>query len=201
MTGGTDQNPGMYPDVSALDLDRAFAALVSGSRAVLLGVCLAVAPCSAEQIEYTFGAGDRIRITVFGHEDLSGEFTLSETGSVSLPLAGSLDLDGLTIRQAEEEVVDALKPDYLLNPRVGIEVLNYRPFYILGEVKEPGSYPYVNGMTVTEAVALGGGFTYRAKKEQVIIIRASDPARTERPVPATGVVLPGDVVKVMERFF
>ena len=142
-----------------------------------------------------------MRITVFGHEDLSGEFTVSETGTVSLPLAGSLSVGGLTIRQAEQAVVDALKPDYLLNPRVGIEVLNYRPFYIIGEVNAPGSYPYVNGMTVTEAVALGGGFTHRAKKRKMTIIRASDPTRTEHPISVTGTVLPGDVVKVLERFF
>ena len=175
--------------------------VVSGSVAILLGVLAGPAPCSAEQTEYRFGTGDEIRITVFGHEDLSGEFTISETGTVSLPLAGSLNLGGLSIRQAEREVVGALKPDYLLNPRVGIEVLNYRPFYILGEVREPGSYPYVNGMTVTEAVALGGGFTYRAKKEKFVIIRASDATRRERPASITDVVLPGDVIKVLERFF
>ena len=73
-----------------------------------------------------------------------------------------------------------------MNPRVGIEVLNYRPFYIIGEVNAPGSYPYVNGMSVTEAVALGGGFTHRAKKERMVVIRASDPARTEQPIPVTG---------------
>ena len=167
----------------------------------MLGALAGPAPCSAEQMEYRFGTGDEIRITVFGHEDLSGEFTISETGTVSLPLAGSLNLGGLSIRQAEQEVVGALKPDYLLNPRVGIEVLNYRPFYILGEVREPGSYPYVNGMTVTEAVALGGGFTYRAKKEKFVIIRASDATRRERPASITDVVLPGDVIKVLERFF
>ena len=175
--------------------------LVAGGLAALLGVFAGVASCSAEQVEYTFGTGDEIRITVFGHEDLSGEFTVSETGAVSLPLAGSLSLGGLTIRQAEQKVVNALKPDYLLNPRVGIEVLNYRPFYILGEVKKPGSYPYVNGMTVNEAVALGGGFTYRAKKEKVVIIRASNSTKAERSVSITDVVLPGDVVKVQERFF
>lgn len=169
--------------------------------AALLGALVGAAPASAEPSEYTFGTGDQIRLTVFGHEDLSGEFTVSETGAVSLPLVGGLKLGGLTIAQAEQKVVDALKPDYLLNPRINIEVLNYRPFYILGEVKNPGSYPYVNGMTVTEAVALGGGFTYRAKKEKMMIIRASDPARAERPVSDTDVVLPGDVVKVLERFF
>ena len=167
----------------------------------LLGFLAGAAPDAAGQAQYTFGTGDQIRLTVFGHEDLSGKFTISETGEISLPLAGSLHLGGLTIRQAEQKVVDALKPDYLVNPRVGIEVLNYRPFYIIGEVNAPGSYPYVNGMSVTEAVALGGGFTHRAKKERMVIIRASDPARTEQPIPVTGAVLPGDVVKVLERFF
>lgn len=172
----------------------------AAALAAVLGL-VATAPVPAAEVEYTFGAGDQLRITVFGHEDLSGEFTVSETGTVSLPLAGGLGLGGLTVRQAEQAVVDALKPDYLLNPRVGIEVLNYRPFYIIGEVNEPGAYPYVNGMTVTEAVALGGGFTYRARKTRMTIIRASDPARTERPASVTEAVLPGDVVKVLERFF
>ena len=168
---------------------------------VLLGCLAGAAPGAAGQAGYTFGTGDRIRLTVFGHEDLSGEFTISETGEISLPLAGSLNLGGLTIRQAEQKVVETLKPDYLVNPRVGIEVLDYRPFYIIGEVNAPGSYPYVNGMTVTEAVALGGGFTHRARKERMVVIRASDPTRTEQPMSVTDVVFPGDVVKVLERFF
>ena len=170
-----------------------------------LGVWIAAlaagVPRPAEGGEYTLGTGDRLQITVFGHEDLSGELTIGETGTVSLPLAGSLNLAGLTVHQAKQAVVDALKPDYLLNPKVSVDVLNYRPFYILGEVQTPGAYPYVTGMTVTEAVAIGGGFTYRAKKEKMVIIRATDPARTEQPVSVTDVVLPGDVVKVLERFF
>ena len=175
---------------------------IPAAAPALLVLLLAVAPGQAEErLDYTLGAGDALRVTVFGHDDLSGEFTVSDTGTVSLPLAGSLTLGDLTIRQAEQAVVDALKPDYLVNPRVGIEVLNYRPFYIIGEVNNPGSYPYVNGMTVTEAVALGGGFTHRARKEEMLIIRASDTARTEQPIAVTGAVLPGDVIEVLERFF
>ena len=175
--------------------------LICGSVAAMIGIFWGPAPSAAQQTEYRFGTGDEIRITVFGHEDISGEFTISETGTISLPLAGGLKLGGLTIRQAEQRVIEALKPDYLLNPKVGIEVLNYRPFYILGEVKDPGSYPYVNGMTVMEAVALGGGFTYRARKERFVIIRGSDPAKAERQASITEIVLPGDVVKVLERLF
>lgn len=151
--------------------------------------------------DYALGPGDRIRVTVFGHEDLSGEFTVSETGTVSLPLAGTLALGGLGLDEAERTAADALRPDYLIDPRVAIEVTEYRPFYIIGEVNEPGAYPYVNGMTVNEAVALASGFTYRAKRKRVTVIRASDPGREERPIPVTDPVLPGDVVKVLERLF
>jgi len=168
---------------------------------VLLLSAAAVASDQSSSIEYQLGAGDRLKVTVFSHEDLSGEFTISETGTASLPLVGVLRLGGLTIRESERAILDALKPDYLLNPRVGVEVLNYRPFYILGEVNNPGSYPYVNGMTVNEAVAIGGGFTYRAKKTEMVVIRASDAEKSEQPVSVTSTVLPGDVVKVLERFF
>ena len=156
---------------------------------------------SDESADYVLGQGDRIRITVFGHEDLTGEFLLSETDSVSLPLVGTLDFNGATLGEAQQIVVDALKPDYLLNPRVSVEVLEYRPFYIIGEVNDPGAYSYVSGMTVIEAVALGGGFTYRARQNRVLVIRATDETRTEQEISANDKVLPGDVVRVPERLF
>ena len=151
--------------------------------------------------DYVLGHGDRIRITVFGHEDLTGEFLLSETDTVSLPLAGVLDFNGATLEEARRIVVDALKPDYLVDPRVSVEVLEYRPFYIIGEVNDPGAYPYVNGMTVIEAVALGGGFTYRARRNRVLVIRAGDETRSELEIDANDRVVPGDVVRVAERLF
>ena len=157
-------------------------------------------PSQAPASDYVLGHGDRIRVTVFGHDDLSGEFLVSENQTIAMPLVGVLDFSGATVSEAQQMVVDALKPDYLLNPRVSIEVLEYRPFYIIGEVNNPGPYPYVNGMTVMEAVALGGGFTYRARTNRVMIIRATDDTREERSIPVTGEVLPGDVVRVTERF-
>lgn len=178
---------------------------VIGRVLLLLAAAALLLPAQAagpaEATEYRLGSGDKLRVTVFGQEDLSGEFLVNGAGEVSLPLVGNLRLGGLTVREAERRVVDALKPDYLVNPRVSIQVLNFRPFYIIGEVKEPGSYPYVGGMTVTEAVALAGGYTYRAKKKEVIIIRGNDPKRTEQPATDTTPVLPGDVIKVPERFF
>jgi polysaccharide export outer membrane protein len=156
---------------------------------------------ASERLEYRLGAGDKLEVVVFGQEDLSGQFEVDGTGMISLPLIGGVRVGGRSVGEAEALVVQALKPDYLKNPRVSLQVLNYRPFYIMGEVNEPGSYPFVNGLTVLEAVAIAGGFTYRAKSKKMTIIRGNDPARQEQDAgPETG-VLPGDLIEVPERFF
>ncbi len=90
---------------------------------------------------------------------------------------------------------------YLLNPKVNVQVLNYRPFYILGEVKEPQSYPYVDGMTYLNAVAIAGGYSYRAKEDYVMVIRMKDPQKRELKLNMDEKVMPGDVIHVEERFF
>lgn len=161
---------------------------------------LAVGPVEAAEA-YRLGAGDRVRVTVFGQEDLSGEFELDGAGRLSLPLIQRVQAAGLTLNELEAAIANKLKPDFLKNPRVSVEVLNYRPFYILGEVKNPGSYPYVNGMTVINAVALAGGYTYRAKENKVTIVRTGDIERKTISADHGTVVLPGDVIQVPERFF
>lgn len=161
----------------------------------------AVSPQRAAAAAYRLGSGDEIRVTVFGHKDLSGDFTVDGSGLVALPLVGNIRAGGLVVRNFERNIVKALKPDYLKNPRVSAEVLNYRPFYIIGEVKKPGSYPFVNGMSVVNAVALAGGYTYRARENRLLIIRATDSARAKQPANHDTAVLPGDVIEVPERFF
>lgn len=150
---------------------------------------------------YRLGPGDQLRVTVFGHDDLSGEFEVDGAGNISMPLINNVVAKGKTPDELEDAIVDKLSPDYLKEPRVSIDVLNYRPFYIFGEVNAPGSYPYVNGMTVLKAVALAEGFTYRARTSEVRIIRAADESRTPKPAQRDTVVLPGDVIEVPERFF
>ena len=118
-----------------------------------------------------------------------------------MPLIGNVVAGNVTAQELERTIADKLKPDYLKNPRVNVEVLNYRPFYIIGEVKKPGSYPYVSGMTVVNAVALAGGYTYRARETNIFITRGSDPTRTKQEATRDTVVLPGDVIEVPERFF
>lgn len=147
------------------------------------------------------GPGDKVKLTVFGEEDLSGEFEIDSTGSLAMPLVGEIPVKGLTPRELEKKITEVLNKGYLVSPRVNIEVLNFRPFFILGEVNKPGSYPYVNDLNIINAVALGGGYTSRAKTGKVTLIRASDPSRKEQTVGEDTKVYPGDVVRVEERFF
>jgi polysaccharide biosynthesis/export protein VpsN len=150
---------------------------------------------------YKLGPGDALRVTVFRHEDLSGEFSLDGEGYFALPLVGEILAGGRTARQVESEVEVALKSGgYLVDPQVSIEVLNYRPFYIIGEVNNPGSFEYVSGMTVINAVALAGGYTYRADQDDIIISRGGSNGPRIEALPDTE-VLPGDIIEVTERFF
>lgn len=155
---------------------------------------------SSNEIDYRLGSGDKLRVIVFGEQDLSGEFDVTGTGKVSLPLIGAVQASGLTLDEFTSEIADKLKEGYLTNPKVSVEVLNYRPFYIIGEVDKPGEYPYTNGMNVLNAVAVAGGYTYRANQDQVYITRGGkDESQfaASQSVP----VLPGDIVRVPERFF
>lgn len=157
-------------------------------------------PVTLETPEYTLASGDRLRVNVFRHEDLSGEFALDGAGNFAMPLVGTIEAYGLTTRELEKRLAQRLGDGFLVDPQVSIEVLNYRPFYILGEVNKPGQYEYVNGMTVLQAVTIAGGFTYRAYQEAVQLKRGG--ANQEGvPVGPTQKVLPGDVIVVEERFF
>ena len=158
-------------------------------------------PENYENEQYKVGSGDLLKITIFNQEELSGEYSINGTGQIALPLIGDINTKDLTVKQVEQGIANKLKPDYLLNPRVNVQVLNYRPFYILGEVKEPQSYPYVDGMTYLNAVAIAGGFTYRAKEDHVMVVRMKDPKKTQIRLNMDERVMPGDVIHIEERFF
>ena len=151
--------------------------------------------------EYVLGTGDQIRLVVYGEDDLSGTYEIGSTGVVALPLIGDIAAANMTINQFEKAVHAKLVAGYLQNPHVNAQVVNYRPFFILGEVAKPGSYPYVNGLTVLNAVALAGGYTYRAQSDGALIVRANDPTKTEKRIREEAAVLPGDIVRIPERFF
>lgn len=156
---------------------------------------------NAANFEYHLGAGDKLRIIVFGEESLTGEFFVSGGGKISFPLIGDIDAVGKTIPELQKAIEAKLADGYLKQPKVSAEVLNYRPFYILGEVMKPGEYPYTNGLTVLNAVATAQGFTYRADKRKVYIRRADTTGEKSEALTPTTPVEPGDTIRIGERLF
>jgi protein involved in polysaccharide export with SLBB domain len=150
---------------------------------------------------YTLGTGDRLRVIVFGEEDLGGEYEIDSGGYVRLPLIGEVLATGLAPSQFEVDVKAKLEDGYLRDARVSVEVINYRPFYIIGEISDPGQYPYVNGMSILNAVALAGGYTYRANESQVYIRRNGEEDEVGFPADQNTKVFPGDFIRISERFF
>lgn len=151
--------------------------------------------------EYRLGPGDRLSIMVFGQSDLSGEFVVDGLGRISFPLLGQIDAKDKTVDELQQDVTERLAADYLVDPRVGVEVLNYRPFFIYGQVNKPGSYPYMSGLTVRQAVALAGGYTRRAREDPVMITRQSAERVEELEAELDEAVLPGDTIEVDRRLF
>jgi polysaccharide export outer membrane protein len=178
------------------NLVRAFA-IIAGASA--LGAC-ATAPAheAAQAFEYRLGPADQVRITVYNEAELTGQFVVGAEGVISYPLVGSIQAGGLTVAEFTEALRTALGV-YMRQPNVSVEVTNYRPFFILGEVQRPGTYPYAASLTVLNAVATAGGFTYRANRGRVFVRRANE--TVEREYPATTLVRPGDTVRIGERFF
>ena len=150
---------------------------------------------------YRLDTGDKVKVIVYGEDDLSGEFDVDGSGFVRLPLIGQVRAAGLSLREFEAAIAAKLAAGYLVNPKVSVAVTNYRPFTILGEVNKPGEYPYENGMTVLNAVALGGGYTYRADKDEVYIRRKGSQAEVKLPADDRTSVYPGDTIRVDERIF
>jgi polysaccharide export outer membrane protein len=151
--------------------------------------------------DYRLGTGDKLRIIVFGEDDLGGEYVVDAGGYIRLPLVGQLKASGLSPGEFERQMITVLQEGYLKDPRVSIEVLNFRPFYILGEVNKPGEYPYSSEMSVLNAVAKAGGYTYRANTSNVLIRRAGATREEAAPADHTTKIAPGDIIRIRERFF
>jgi polysaccharide biosynthesis/export protein len=152
--------------------------------------------------EYRLGPGDQVRILTFGEEQLTGEFRVNARGDIALPLVGNVHAAGLTPDQLEDATKELLVRSKLYkSPSVSVEVINYRPIFILGEVARPGQYPYQPGMTVVTAVAVAGGFTYRAVDDVFSIVRAVNGKTIEGRAERQTLVQPGDVITVYERRF
>ncbi len=150
---------------------------------------------------YRLDSGDQLRVVVFGQTDLTNSYTVDAAGNVSMPLIGSLRARGRTPDELESAIAASLSQGYLRNPSVAVEVAAYRPFFVLGEVKAPGKFAYVNDLTGRRAIAMAGGFTPRAVKREIEISRLVDGQVIEATVPLDYPILPGDTVRVIERWF
>ena len=151
---------------------------------------------------YTLGSGDLISITVYGEPDLSfQEIQLTDSGSFSYPFLGEIHAKGRTSRQIESLISRGLKGDYLIDPKVTVSIIEYRPFYMNGEVKKPGGYPFKPGLTLRKAIALAGGLTERASRNKIEVIRDNDQDRKPVKISLDASINPGDIITVDESFF
>lgn len=182
-------------------------------RAVFVAVTsLMLAACQAQSgnrlqhasiaaAPYQLDTGDQLRIIVFDQENISNVYTVDASGSIAMPLIGVVAVRGLTTTALERSIGAKLQNGYVRNPDVTVEIQAYRPFFILGEVRNPGQYPYVAGLSVKTAAAVAGGFTERASKRRAILTRRADGVPQRRVVKTDIPIQPGDTIEIVERLF
>ncbi len=177
--------------------------------ALLLSACGSVGPIAEvptaalpELAAYRLSPGDKLKVNVFDEADLTGEYQISERGSIAFPLIGEVRAAGFSVEQFHQNLVEALKNGYVRNPRITINVINYRPFNVGGEVRNAGQYAYRPGISVQDAIAMAGGYTYRANTSTVYLTRSTSEQITVDLKKNEEVrVLPGDNLRVPERYF
>lgn len=150
---------------------------------------------------YRLASGDKLRIIVFGQDNLSNIYAVDGSGRISMPLVNTVMAQGRTTQQLAREIEAKLRGGYLREPKVSVEVDTYRPFFVLGEVTNSGQFPFVSGMTVQTAVAIAGGFTPRGQRNSAEISRQIDGQTVTASVPITYPVQPGDTIVIKERWF
>jgi polysaccharide biosynthesis/export protein len=182
------------------------------SRSCLIAAVVALNGCAAPVLSpdvfqasmneaYTLSSGDRLRIIVFGQDTLSNAYIVDGTGRISFPLIGLVECKGLSTAQLETQIAHRLRNGFLREPRVSVEVEQYRPFFILGEVNQSGQYPYVNGSTIQTGVAIAGGFSPRGARSYAEVTRNVNGKPTTASVPITFPLRPGDTITIKERLF
>ena len=176
--------------------------MVRSVSGILLLVCTFL--CQAEPGHYKMGAGDLINISIYDEPDLSVEVRIGLSGQISFPLLGAVEVSGLSPKSLEQKLTSGLKGPYLIDPSVTVSIVEYRPFYITGEVEKPGSYPFHPGLTVDKAITISGGFTERASKGSIFVMQdqlGSDEKKQKKEVELFNTIQPGDVLTVEQSFF
>lgn len=187
--------------ITILPLLLLMAGLAACGGGPIRGSAEAMRQSSVAAQGYRLAPGDKVHVTVFNESNLSGDYVVGPDGRVTLPLAGGLQAAGLTLPQFQTSVTQLLKNGFVQDPNVTITASDLRPYYILGEVKKPGRYSYAPDLTVLNAVATAEGFTYRANTGAIYIRRAAEPSEREVELTATTAVLPGDTIRIAQRYF
>lgn len=177
---------------SAFRLFLFFFLVLSGGPAV---------PEENSMSNYKLGVGDQIKVTVYEEPELTLDFVLSDAGTISYPFLGEIKVKGMTVSQLEKLLVEQLKQGYLVSPKVNVRMLGYRQFFINGEVKSPGGFAFMPGLTVQKAIALAGGLTERASRNSFSIVHDDDPSHTPQEAELNTPIRPGDILLVEESFF
>ena len=147
-------------------------------------------------------AGDKLKVIVYGEEALSGLYEINPSGAIAMPLIGMVRAAGRTRSEIERDIAHKYSSgNFLQEPKVTVDVFEYRPIYVLGEALRPGAYPYKSGLNVLTAVTVAGGFTYRASRNSVFIQHAGEDVWQEYPLSASVLIAPGDLIRVPERYF
>jgi len=145
--------------------------------------------------------GDRIKVTVYGEDNLNGVYDVDPDGFVSLPLAGRVQAAGRTTSELQRFITGKYRSEYLKDPKVSVDIATFRPIYVMGEAEKPGEYSYKSGLNLLTAIAAAGGPTYRASKSSVLIQHAGEDVWRETPMSASVQIMPGDIIRIPERFF
>jgi len=217
--GCAQRQPATYVPVAAAPPTPGIDNLIYGQSATRAPLMMAATPAAATAAmaapaaataataaiapegPYTLDSGDRLRIVVFGQDGLTNAYAVDAGGHIAMPLIGSVAARGATTDELSRRVADKLRQGFIREPHVAVEIEAYRPFFILGEVTQPGQYPYVANMTVETAVAIAGGFSPRAFRQSVTVSRTVNGRQARMTVPVTYPLRPGDTVNVQERWF
>lgn len=186
--------------------------MTSFVKSIVIGALLALSACANDiappqagaapaAYVYRLGPDDKLRIAVYGEEAMAGEYQVNAEGAVSFPLVGMIKAEGLTLSEFSAALTAALSGKYLKDPKVVVDMIDYRPIFVLGEVNKAGQFPYRTGMTVLGAVATAGGFTYRANQKVVMLRHPGERTETSLPLTADLPVYPGDTIRIRERYF
>lgn len=204
--GSTAEQEGQRATMPRYPTIRSRRVVVGGLMTMLISGCVPGSSLPPLQsyagTTYQLGVGDQVRVLTFGVEPLTGTFRVNDTGDIDLPLVGSFRAAGRSTQELRKALAAELEARRLLrDPNLSIEVVEYRPIFVLGEVSRPGQFPYQPGMKMLTAVAVAGGFTYRAVQDHVQALRSTSPTPVTGRAPLDAFVAPGDVITVLERWF